>query len=219
MSLLKLDYCGKKFSRGNTVIGAVQPTAAAFDKGVHAIYGNGGAGKSTLLHMMAGMEPPSDGKVYFDGASVYDDLDLPELYRREFAFLYAEDNLVPEFNVRDNIRLPLQFQRERGDGSLEKLTEELNLTGMLTMRPQSLSEEQQLRAAIAMALIRRPRIVFADDITAHLHTDEAAAIAKLLVRQCRAAGAMLIWATADEAMTAYADQVYTMTDGRLAPRA
>ena len=91
--------------------------------------------------------------------------------------------------------------------------------GMLTMRPQSLSEEQQLRAAIAMALIRRPRIVFADDITAHLHTDEAAAIAKLLVRQCRAAGAMLIWATTDEAMTAYADQVYTMTDGRLAPRA
>ena len=60
MSLLKLDYCGKKFSRGNTVIGAVQPTAVAFDEGVHVIYGKGGAGKSTLLHMMAGMEPPSD---------------------------------------------------------------------------------------------------------------------------------------------------------------
>lgn len=219
MSLLKLDYCGKKFSRGNTVIGAVQPTAAAFDEGVHVIYGKGGAGKSTLLHMMAGMEPPSDGKVYFDGASVYDDLDLPELYRRDFAFLYAEDNLVPEFNVRDNIRLPLQFQREKGDGDLSKLTEELHLSGMLTMRPQSLSEEQQLRVAIAMALIRRPRIVFADDITAHLHTDEAAAVAEVLVRLCRAAGVMLVWATADEAMTAYADRVYTMTDGRLVPRA
>ena len=100
--------------------------------------------------------------------------------------MYAEDNLVPEFNVRDNIRLPLQFQRERGDGSLEKLTEELKLTGMLTMRPQSLSEEQQLRAAIAMALIRRPRIVFADDITAHLHTDEAAAIHAAVMKKVQA---------------------------------
>lgn len=62
MCLIKLDYCSKIFSRGNTVIHAMRPTVMELEKGIHVIYGRDGAGKSTLLHMMAGMEPPSDGK-------------------------------------------------------------------------------------------------------------------------------------------------------------
>ena len=215
MGLLKLDYCGKTFSRGNTVIHAVRPTVMEIEAGVHLIYGRDGAGKSTLLHMMAGMEPPSDGKIYYEGASVYDALDLPSLYRQDFGFIFPEENLIPEFNVGDNLLMPLRFNRDKERGLFHELVEALELSDMLRMRPQSLSEYEQQRAAVARALLQRPKIVFADDITCRLNEEERDQLMEVLLRLCAKQQVTLIAATNDAELQRYGKTLYRMRDGEL----
>ena len=215
MGLLKLDYCGKTFSRGNTVIHAVRPTVMEIEAGVHLIYGRDGAGKSTLLHMMAGMEPPSDGKIYYEGASVYDALDLPSLYRQDFGFIFPEENLIPEFNVGDNLLMPLRFNRDKERGLFHELVEALELSDMLRMRPQSLSEYEQQRAAVARALLQRPKIVFADDITCRLNEEERDQLMEVLLRLCAKQQVTLIAATNDAELQQYGKTLYRMRDGEL----
>ncbi len=215
MGLLKLDYCGKTFSRGNTVIHAVRPTVMEIEAGVHLIYGRDGAGKSTLLHMMAGMEPPSDGKIYYEGASVYDALDLPSLYRQDFGFIFPEENLIPEFNVGDNLLMPLRFNRDKERGLFHELVEVLELSDMLRMRPQSLSDYEQQRAAVARALLQRPKIVFADDITCRLNEEERDQLMEMLLRLCAKQQVTLIAATNDAELQRYGKTLYRMRDGEL----
>ena len=215
MCLIKLDYCSKIFSRGNTVIHAMRPTVMELEKGIHVIYGRDGAGKSTLLHMMAGMEPPSDGKIYYEGASVYDELDLPSLYRTDFAFIFPEENLIPEFNVGDNLLMPLRFNRDKERGLFYELVEKLELRDMLRMRPQSLSEYEQQRVAVTRALLQRPKIVFADDITCRLNEAEREKLMEVLLRLCEKQGVTLIAATNDAALLQYGEKRYQMRDGEL----
>ena len=215
MSILELDYCGKIYFQGNTRIHAVHPTVIKFEEGVSMIYGKGGAGKSTLLHMMAGMEPPSDGKIYYEGMSLYDDIDLSSLHRKDFSYIGQANNLIREFNIKDNILMPLRFDGVKGVAIFEELVEVLDLQETLDMRPQSLAIDRQQRVALARALINGPKILFADEPTEHMSEAETEAYMTVMLELCKKYGVSLIMTTQDADLLAYAQHTYRMKDGDL----
>lgn len=147
MSLLRLEQCGKEFRQGSTRVEAVKPVSMEFAEGIHFIYGKSGSGKSTLLHMMAGLEQPTKGDVFYEGKSIYQDCDLAKLHCHDFGFVFQAYNLIQEFSVEDNITLPLRFDKNKDRETFREVVEALGLKDKLKRRPMALSGGEQQRVA------------------------------------------------------------------------
>ena len=213
MSLLRLEQCGKEFRQGSTRVEAVKPVSMEFAEGIHFIYGKSGSGKSTLLHMMAGLEQPTKGDVFYEGASIYQDCDLAKLHCHDFGFVFQAYNLIQEFSVEDNITLPLRFDKNKDRETFREVVEALGLKDKLKRRPMALSGGEQQRVAIARAVVNRPKIIFADEPTGNLDEENGKMVLELLMELCRRYGASLIMVTHDLDLLQYAQHTYQMRDG------
>src|SRR5262249_2052393 len=136
-----------------------------------AVMGPSGSGKSTLMHCAAGLDTPTEGHAYIDGAdiSVLGETKRTELRRQRVGFVFQSSNLVPSLSVAHNITLPLRLAGAKPDQAwVRMLVERVGLAGKLDRRPAELSGGQQQRAAVARALVARPAVVFADEPTGAL---------------------------------------------------
>lgn len=188
------------------------------------VVGSSGSGKSTLLHCLAGLVPPSYGRVLLDGEA----LPLPgtedsaRLRRRRFGFVFQNGLLVADLTVLENVALPLLLDGCPRRAALSRAREELTGLGLaeLTDRfPGAVSGGQAQRAAIARALVAEPDVVFADEPTGALDTANSASVLDLLLSAVRQRGAALLLVTHDPALAARMDRVLTVTDGRVEPAA
>ena len=213
MCLLRLEQCGKEFRQGSTRVEAVRPVSMEFEEGIHFIYGKSGSGKSTLLHMMAGLEQPTKGDVFYEGKSIYQDCDLAKLHCHDFGFVFQAYNLIQEFSVEDNITLPLRFDKNKDRETFREVVEALGLKDKLKRRPMALSGGEQQRVAIARAVVNRPKIIFADEPTGNLDEENGRMVLELLMELCRRYGASLIMVTHDLDLLHYAQHTYQMRDG------
>lgn len=141
-----------------------------------SIMGASGAGKSTLLHTLGGLDEPSGGRIRLDGEDVYQASSSRrnQLRALSFGFVFQAFHLLPELDVLDNITLPAMSQRgalkHRGE-LLERgryLLKSVGLDHRMAHRPLELSGGEQQRAAIARALMNKPRFVMADEPTGNL---------------------------------------------------
>src|SRR3954447_25803509 len=135
-----------------------------------AVMGPSGSGKSTLMHLLAGLDRPSEGNVYIEGANVtaMKDKELTMLRRQRVGFIFQAFNLIPQLTAEENIVLPLTLAREKANGKLESLLDQVGLGDRRTHKPTELSGGQQQRVAVARALITEPAVVFADEPTGNL---------------------------------------------------
>jgi len=141
-----------------------------------AIMGASGAGKSTLLHTLGGLDLPTGGKVFLDGENIYaaSSSRRNQLRALSFGFVFQAFHLLPELDVLENITLPAMSQRgalkhrneldERG----RYLLKSVGLEHRMDHRPLELSGGEQQRAAIARALMNKPRFIMADEPTGNL---------------------------------------------------
>ena len=188
-----------------------------------AIMGASGSGKSTLLHILAGLDRPTSGEVWLEGARMdsRSEAALAVLRRKHIGVVFQSFNLVSNLSVADNVELPAlvagvsakEARRRR-----EELLERLGIAGKARQSPSRLSGGQQQRVALARALVNRPTVLLADEPTGNLDTATTRDVLSLL-RECNAEGQSIVMVTHDSRVASIASRVLTMSDGRIVEEA
>ena len=219
MALLELRGVAKRYQQGSEVVVALDGVDLDVDAGEHlALVGRSGSGKSTLLHLAGGLDQPDAGTVTFGGRdlSTMSVGDRAELRRKEIGFIFQFFHLIPTLTVAENVELPLLLDGARSsDGHVDALLERLGIGHRAVHLPAELSGGEMQRAAIARALVAKPRLLLADEPTGNLDTATGAVILDVLTEAVNDAGAALIVVTHDEKVAARASQVLHLQDGRL----
>jgi lipoprotein-releasing system ATP-binding protein len=191
-----------------------------------SVVGVSGSGKSTLLHLLGTLDQPDDGCVCLEGIRI-DDLPGEErdrLRNQTFGFIFQFYHLLPELTTLENVLVPqmiahsvVGWWRRRRDLNKRatELLERVGLGHRLRHRPRELSGGEMQRAAIARALINRPRILLADEPTGNLDADTGAAIVHLLRDLNRQDGLTIIMVTHNLDLVAEGDRVVRLTAGRV----
>lgn len=217
MEIMRCQALCKTFASGQTEVKAVRDVDLSFEKGEFvAITGPSGSGKSTLLHMLGGLEYPTSGKVFFQGADLlaYNDNQLSVLRRRRFGFVFQSYNLVKELTGYENILLPVMLDKKKPDqGYIDKLIDMLEISDRTSHLPGALSGGQQQRISIARALANKPAILFADEPTGNLDGRSGREVLSLLRYVGRELGVTLVLVTHDLAIAEQADRILALSDG------
>ena len=219
MEILKVEHLTMIYGSGDSEVRAVDDVSFSVEKGEFlAIIGPSGSGKSTLLHILGGVDRPTSGKVYMNGQDVYaqNEDQLAIFRRREVGLIYQFYNLIPVFDVVENMTLPVlmdgrSVNRER----LEELLGTLGLTDRRKNLPNQLSGGQQQRVSIGRALMNAPAVVLADEPTGNLDSKNSQEIVELLRMSNRKYGQTLIVITHDENIALQADRVIAVEDGKI----
>jgi putative ABC transport system ATP-binding protein len=169
--------------------------------GAHLLLlGQSGAGKTTLINILCGLVTPAEGDVAIDGVRMTGlaPAERDQLRRRTIGLVFQTLRLIPALSVRDNLLLAQRIGRGETDAAaVEALVAEVGLSHRIDARPRQLSQGEAQRAAIARALVTRPKLVIADEPTSALDDRNAAAVLDLLFRTAADTGASLLVATHD----------------------
>jgi putative ABC transport system ATP-binding protein len=185
-----------------------------------AIQGESGVGKSTLLNLIAGLDLPDTGSIVLDGVEItaLDDTARTLLRRSHIGFVFQAFHLLPHLTVAENVALPLSLNGAR-HGTIRprarEMLEAVHLAFAADVYPRELSGGEMQRAAIARALVHRPRLVLADEPTGNLDAEGAASVMALLRERIRDQSAAGILVTHSARAAATADRTLTLTAGGL----
>ncbi len=221
MPILELKNVVKKYRVGKETITALGGVSLAVEEGEFvAILGTSGCGKSTLLNIAAGLERPTRGEVVFRGVTIskLKEKQMVPFRRRQMGFVFQSYNLLPALTAQENVALPLMFsglsRRERDKRALEMLAG-VGIADRRRHKPAEMSGGQQQRAAIARALVARPKIIFADEPTGNLDTRTTAAVMDLLRKAVKENRQTLLLVTHDRDVAGFADRYIHMVDGQI----
>jgi len=181
-----------------------------------AIMGPSGSGKSTLMHIMAGLDTPTDGKVFIGDTDLttLSDKQLTKLRRDRVGFVFQAFNLIPTLTAAENITLPLDIAgRDVDTAWFDQVIDRVGLRDRLTHRPPELSGGQQQRVAGARALVARPDIIFADEPTGNLDSRSGTELLGFLRTAVDDHQQTIVIVTHDAHAAAYADRVVFLADG------
>jgi len=200
---------------------ALQGVSFSIEPGEFAfIAGHSGAGKSTLLKLIPAIERPSAGAILVNGQNVgsLKRSALPYL-RRNLGLVFQDQKLLYDRSVYDNVMLPLAFGElgaREAAGRARAALEKVGLLAREKANPIQLSGGEQQRLAIARAVVNRPSVLIADEPTANLDADSAAAVLEIFAA-FNQVGVTVLVATHDEALIGrFAKRVLRLTRGKLA---
>jgi lipoprotein-releasing system ATP-binding protein len=217
-----------KIYRKNAV---VVPVLGGLDLAVHSgeflsIVGASGSGKSTLLHLLGTLDRPDEGRIYLEGRRI-DNVPAKQrdaLRNQTFGFIFQFYHLLPELSALENVLMPLMIERSvfgwwssrrelRQRGS--ELLERVGLGHRLKHKPRELSGGEMQRAAIARALINRPRVLLADEPTGNLDADTGGEIVRLLRDLNSQEGLTIVMVTHNLELVGETDRVVRLVSGRV----
>ena len=188
-----------------------------------AIVAPSGAGKSTLLHLLATLDTPTSGAIYFESKQIEisNEAALSSFRNCAVGFLWQRHQLLPDFTAAENVAMPLLLRGESISRSLEKARNWLQEVGLADRAGHlagELSGGEQQRVAIARALVTRPRVLLADEPTGDLDERNAWAVFELLERLHRAHGLTSLIATHNLALAVRCDRILGLEHGVLQTR-
>ncbi|MHA2169375.1 MAG: ABC transporter ATP-binding protein [Candidatus Kariarchaeaceae archaeon] len=210
----------RTFEVGEILVEALRGVDLTVNQGDFVvILGASGSGKTTLLNQIGGIDQPSSGQVIVDGEDVsnYNDKQMTEHRRSKIGWIFQFHNLIPSLTATENVQLALEMmnvtelQRERAIEALKAV----GLENELDRFPAQLSGGQQQRVAVARALVKKPTIIVADEPTGNLDKKSGKSITDLMVKLCKEEGITFAVVTHDPALSAYADRLLIMEDGKL----
>jgi lipoprotein-releasing system ATP-binding protein len=191
-----------------------------------SVLGASGSGKSTMLHLLGLLDAPDQGSIHLEGRRI-DDLpraDRDRLRNQTFGFIFQFYHLLPELNTLENVLAPAMIrhsffswwgERRTLRRQAAELLERVGLSHRLTHRPGELSGGEMQRAAIARALINRPRILLADEPTGNLDQQTGRHIMQLLRDLNRLEGLTIVMVTHNLDLVAEGDRVIRLVDGQV----
>src|SRR5262245_4005195 len=182
--VVQLWAVSKVYGSGDQAVTALNAVTVGFAAGMFtAIMGPSGSGKSTLLHCAAGLDRPTDGKVFVAGVDLggLKETALTRLRRDRIGFVFQAFNLMGSLTAADNVALPLRLARRRVSPKVVRTAlAEVGVEDRARHRPSELSGGEQQRVAIARALVARPAVIFADEPTGALDTNTSREVLDLL---------------------------------------
>ena len=219
--LIRVEGVKKRYRTGEEEVWALKGVSLEIYRGEFlSIMGPSGSGKSTLFNQIGTLDVPTEGKVFFEGASVFELSESQQAWFRshKIGYIFQTFNLVPVMSALQNVTLPMVFQgtpkaeaEERG----RKILERVGLGHRLENKPFELSGGQQQRVAIARSLANRPAIILADEPTGNLDTKTGMLVVELLKELNQQDGVTVICSTHDPKMISSSKRVCWMLDGRL----
>lgn len=190
------------------------------DGEIMTIVGPSGAGKTTLVQIAGTLDTPDSGSVLYDGEELtrLPDRRLSAFRNRNIGFIFQFHQLLPEFTALENAALAAMIAGDSRSRALEKARELFSLLGIADRaahKPAQLSGGERQRAAIARALVNKPRIVFADEPTGSLDSRNRDEILALIADLNRTLGQTFVIVTHDPLLCSIAHRVVSMADGRI----
>ncbi|MEQ8559516.1 MAG: ABC transporter ATP-binding protein [Henriciella sp.] len=219
--VLELRGIVREYSSGPNMLKVLEGADLVLNRGeLVGLVGPSGSGKSTLLHTAGLLERAEGGEVLLDGESVLhlSDRVRTRLRREKLGFVYQFHHLLPEFDARDNVAMPLMVngvKRRQARQKADELLAEMGLSDRADHQPGQLSGGEQQRVAIARALVNDPKLVIADEPTGNLDPTTTDRVFASLIRIARSEGAAVLVATHNMALTQHMDRVLTLEDGKL----
>ncbi|AWO01712.1 phosphonate ABC transporter ATP-binding protein [Chitinophaga alhagiae] len=185
-----------------------------------SIMGPSGSGKSTLLHILGLLEEPSEGDYYFQGELVQkmNDKKRTQLHRGAIGFVFQAYHLIDELTVYENIETPLLYKNMPGSERKSRVADILdrfNIVAKKDLFPNQLSGGQQQLVGIARAIVAEPAVIFADEPTGNLHSDQARSIMELFADLNRNERITIVQVTHSETNAAYGNRIIQISDGKV----
>ena len=184
------------------------------------VMGPSGSGKSTLLYILGGLEPPTSGTVQLDGKDPYalSPDALAAFRNHDVGFVLQDHCLLPQCTVLENVLVPTLVGETDASAPdrARTLLGQVGLANRLHHRPGELSGGEKQRAAIARALIRKPRLILCDEPTGNLDAETATTVADLLIALHAKQQAIMVLVTHSEALGSRFTRRWTMNRGVLA---
>lgn len=219
--VIRLQDVRKEYVVGDSHIHALDGVSLTVSPGEFVcISGRSGSGKSTMLNMLAGLEKPTSGEIVILDKHIENMSESARIrFRRQYiGFVFQSYNLMPQYTAVENVELPLML---RGVGRKERrrqalaVMEQVGIVSHAEHKPSELSGGQQQRVGIARALITKPPIVFADELTGNLDTKTSAEIMDLLTGLFRSSGTTFMLVSHDPDMSQYTDRTIHLLDGKI----
>ena len=215
MEVLRAENISKIYCQNAVSLQALCSVSVTIQKGEFvAILGRSGSGKSTLLNILAGLDRPSEGKVYIDGTDIFNlSEEKRTLLRREkIGFVFQAYELLHSLTVTENIRLP---ELKADTDYVRELLDTLKIRQYEKCYPDQLSGGEQQRASIARALINHPPVLFADEPTGNLDSKTERIVIDLLKNLAAKYGTSILIVTHNEDLVKDADRVIRLEDGEI----
>ena len=220
--LLEAEGISKQFirkSKGTNIFTVIDKTDFILSEGkLTMLSGRSGSGKSTFLNIMSGILSPTTGKVLADGDDIYemDDEKLSSFRNSFFGFVPQGQSAIRSLTLRENVMLPYMLYNEEPEREeyVDFLLEQMGIAELKNVMPNELSGGEMRRMAIARALVKKPKIIFADEPTGDLDDDNTEIVLKLLKKVTEEGTSVLLVTHENEAVN-YADIIYNMNAGKI----
>lgn len=217
--LLSCENISKTYESSRIRTKVLKQVNAKFKKGsINLIYGKSGSGKTTLLNILAGLDKASQGNVYYleKRYGSMSDSDLAKLRGINFGFVFQAYHLIPRINIEENILCPSYVNGKKYDKEYYQfLIKVLGIEMLVKKMPYELSGGEQQRAAIARAMLLKPKIIFADEPTGNLDTENTKTITELFQKLNEEYNTTFIIVTHEENLIEHCEQVIRLRDGEI----
>jgi len=220
-TIVEVKNLVKKFHIGSGYFTALKGVNLEFSEGEFAgLVGPSGSGKTTLLNIIGTLDVPTEGEVVVLGKSVgkLTPKEAAQLRKEELGFIFQNYNLLPVYTVFENVEFPLLLLNMNSDERKQRVMETLEWVGLtekVNSRPSQLSGGECQRVAIARAMVKRPKLVLADEPTANLDAANSHNILQTMEKLNKELKTTFIFATHDEKVIGYLHRKILLADGKI----
>lgn len=217
--ILSCRNLSKTYDNGRIRTKVLKNVNVAFSKGsINLIFGKSGSGKTTLLNILASLDNASEGEIYYRDKRYgsMNETARSRLRGQNFGFVFQAYHLIPRISIEENIWCPLYINGQTLDEEYYKfLMRELGIEDLTKKMPHELSGGEQQRVAIARAMILKPKVIFADEPTGNLDSENTRLITDLFQKLNKEYHTTFIIVTHEENLMEECDQRIRIKDGEI----
>ncbi|NIO48039.1 MAG: ATP-binding cassette domain-containing protein [Candidatus Aminicenantes bacterium] len=222
MSIAKLENIHKVYHIGKIDFPALRGISFSIEEGEFlSIAGPSGSGKTTILNLLGCLDKPSQGKIFLEEKDItaLPTSKLADVRRKNIGFVFQTFNLIPVLTAMENVEFPLILEGQHDPKERRQVTEdiltEVGLKDFLHRRPNEMSGGQQQRVAVARALVKKPKLVLADEPTANLDSVTGEEILQLMLELNQKTSTTFVFSTHDKMVMDFARRIIRLRDGKI----